>query len=34
MKQRALNVVIRTVIYVGILAAIAGGYYAYLVNNL
>jgi hypothetical protein len=34
MKQKTLNLIVRTIIYAGIIAAIAGGYYAYLVNQL
>lgn len=34
MKPRTLNTIVKTTIYLGILAAVAGGYYAYIVNNL
>lgn len=34
MKQKTVNAIVRLVVYVGILLALAGGYYAYLVNNL
>lgn len=34
MKLLSKNQLIRFTIYVGIIAAVAGGYYAYAVNNL
>lgn len=34
MKQRTLNAVVKSIIFLGILLAVAGGWYAYYINQL